>query len=53
MCQEKKWEEDLPALRVALMDQHKDSIKKSKERLITAANNSIGNINTNWKTNKN
>ena len=25
-------------------------IKKSKERLITVANNSIGNINTDWKT---
>ena len=50
----KRWHEgkDSSALRIVLMHQLKDYIKKSKVRLITAAYNSIGNINTNRKTTK-
>ena len=55
MCQEKKEEEDLPALRTVLNASTqglKDNIKKSKERLISTANNSISNMSTNRNTTK-
>ena len=50
MCQEMKEEKDMPELKIALINQHKNL--KNKERLITAANNSIGNISTDKKINK-
>ena len=49
MCQEKKEDEDSPALRNALTYQNKDYVKKCNERLITDANNSIDNINIDRK----
>ena len=51
MRQEKKEEEDLPALRIAWMYQVKDT-KKSKETLITAPSNRNVCIRTNRKTPK-
>ena len=39
MCQEKKEEEDLPALKTALMQQLEDYIEKHRGRLITATRN--------------
>ena len=44
MCQEKKEGEDSPALRIALIQGLDEYIKKSKDRLITEANNNISNI---------
>ena len=42
LCSKKKTkEEGSPALRIALMHQHKDYIKKTQERLISAANKGI------------
>ena len=55
ICQEKKKEEDLPALKIVQVYQYnnsKDYIKKSKEKLITKASNSNDNMRTNRKTRK-
>ena len=51
MCQENK-EEDSPALMNGIdasIWEIEDDIKKSKERLITAIINCIGNIKIDWK----
>ena len=57
MCQEKKKEEDLRALKIVRMNQNKDlktTLKKSKGRLIRAANESTGlSIDQKKKKNKN
>ena len=58
MCQEKKEEEDLVALRIGSMDQYKDSRTTLKcpsppHKIITAASNSIDSIRKKNKTNKN
>ena len=47
MCQEKKKEEDSPALKIASIQRLKDYLKKSKERQITATRNSTENIKIN------
>ena len=49
MCQEKKEEEDSPAFvdcADAPIQEFEQFVKKSKERFITAANNSVSHIST-------
>ena len=53
MSSEKTEEEDSPASKIALMDQHKNSsaaLKRTKERLITEANKITESIRTNRAT---